>query len=78
MTTDVRLAWAALRNCVLLGRDQYRYSDLQLCAAPPLSDRSVNDSARVRPHACARLLACTAGRITTQRRSRCSCAPSMR
>ena len=29
MATDVRLAWAALRDCVELGRE-YRYSEAQL------------------------------------------------
>ena len=30
MTSDVRLAWAKLRDCVKLGRECYRYSDAQL------------------------------------------------
>mmetsp|Transcript_39837 Transcript_39837/g.66077 ORF Transcript_39837/g.66077 Transcript_39837/m.66077 type:complete len:278 (+) Transcript_39837:46-879(+) len=30
MTTEVRLAWAKLRDCVLIGKEQYRYSELQL------------------------------------------------
>ena len=30
MTTDIRLAWAKLRDCVLLGREVYRYPDLML------------------------------------------------